>query len=137
MIGDGRDALRERDIELRQDELALDLGVHRGVEQRDLDQVVRVQHFARDADFLRHEADGGDAAALAVAAVLHLHRGLIDETAADRYRARKARHAAATLFGGAHHGPALEFLGAIHLRTRFQNFFREVFNRQPTPSSDI
>ena len=80
-----------RDVEMGQNELPLHLGVAGRVEQGDLQQIVAVQHLARHADLLRHQADGRDAAALAVAAVLHLNGRLVDELARRRARCRRIR----------------------------------------------
>jgi hypothetical protein len=78
---------------------------------------VRIQHLARYADLLGHQAGGRDAAALAVAAVLHLDGWLIDELAAHRDGAGETGDAAAAFFGalGVH-----RLFVAIHLAARGQ-----------------
>ncbi len=89
----------QRHVEVGQHKLPLHLGVHRRVEQRHLQEVVRIQDLARHADLLRHQAGGCNATALAVATVLHLDRRLIDELAAHGNGAGKAGDATATLLG--------------------------------------
>ena len=54
-----------------------------------------VEHFAADAELFRDKPDGGDAAALAVAAVVHLARRLVDMPARHRLAAAESDHAAA------------------------------------------
>jgi hypothetical protein len=88
------------DVEVGQDELPFQVGVAIGIEQCDLEQIVAVEHLAGDAQLLGHQADGRDAAALAVAAVLHLDGGLVNESPADGDGAGEARDAAAAFFGG-------------------------------------
>ena len=84
----------ECDVEVRQDELPFQLGMASRIEQRDLEQVVAVEHLAGDADFVGDQPHRRDAAAFAVAAVLHLDGGLVDEPPAHRNRAGKAGDAA-------------------------------------------
>ncbi len=57
---------------------------HRRVQQRDMQHVIFVQDFPGNTQCFRHEADGADAAALAVAAVVHLYRRLEDIFTGDR-----------------------------------------------------
>ena len=83
------------DVEEGLDERLFDLAPGVGVEQGDLEDVVLLEHLARDAHLLRHQPAGGDAAALAVAAVVHLDRRLVDVLAADGDRAGEAGDAAA------------------------------------------
>jgi hypothetical protein len=87
----------EGHVEVGQDEEPLQLGVAGGIEQGDLEQVVAFEHLARDPHLLGDQAHRRDAAALAVAAVLHLDRGLVDEAAPHRHRAGETGDAAATL----------------------------------------
>jgi hypothetical protein len=63
---------RQRDVEVGQHELLLDLVLRGFIQQGDLQQVVRIEHLARHADLLGDETRRRDSAALAVAAVLHL-----------------------------------------------------------------
>jgi hypothetical protein len=84
---------------------------------------VRIQHLARHADLLRHQAGGRDTAALAVAAVLHLDGRLVDEFSAHRDVAGKTSDAAAAFFGAL----AVDWLVvAIHLTARGQKTIRFV-----------
>ena len=111
---------RQRDIEVGQHEFLLDFALRRRIQQGDLQQVVRIEHLARNADLLRHQAGCGDATALAIATVLHLDGRLVDELAAHGDIASKPSDAAATFFRT---GSAIGILGlalAIHLRTRGQ-----------------
>ncbi len=85
------------DVEVGQHELPLQLGVAVGVEQGDLQQVVALEHVGGDAQLLGHQARGGDAAALAVAAVLHLLGGLVDVAPLHRHGAGEAGDSAAAL----------------------------------------
>ena len=106
---------RQRDIEVGQHEFLLDFALRRRIQQGDLQEVVRIEHLARDTDLLRHQASCGDAAALAIAAVLHLDRRLVNELATHGNVAGKPGDAAATFFGA---GSAIGILGlalAIHL----------------------
>ena len=100
IVVDVRLAHREGHVEVGEDELPLQLGVAIGVEQSDLEQVVALEHLVGDAQLLGHQAGGGDAAPLAVAAVLHLFGGLVDEPALDRHRAGKAGDPAAAFLDG-------------------------------------
>ena len=96
VVHGGHDA-RLVDIEERLDEVPLHLAAGGRVEQGDLEDVVVVEHAARHAQFLGHQAAGGDPASLAVAAVAHLDRRLVDVLSADGDRAGEPRHAAAAL----------------------------------------
>ena len=69
----------------------LHLGPGLGVQVGDLDQVIVIQDFLGDPEGLGIQAHRGDAAALAVAPVVHLHRGLEDVPAGHRDAAGKAR----------------------------------------------
>ena len=60
--------------------------------------VIIVQHLPADAELLGHKPDRGDAAALAVAAVVHLLRRLVDMPAGNRLGAAETDNAAAALF---------------------------------------
>ncbi len=123
VIGDVILARGQRHVEIGQDELLFQLRVHRLIEQRELDQVVRIQHLARHANLLGHQAGGRDAAALAVAAVLHLDGRLVDELAAHRDGAGEPGDAAAAFFGAL----AVDWLlVAIHLAARGQKTIRLV-----------
>ena len=133
VILDRRNPLRERHVEPRQDELTLHLGVDRRLQQRDLQQVMRREDLARHAHFLGHQARGRNAAALAVAAVLHLDRRLVNELAAHGNRAGKAGNAAAAFLGGA--GRDVGGLAAIHLRARREQSFSQVAHFDTSPSA--
>ncbi len=54
------------------------LGPRRRIEQRHLQHVMGVQYFLGHAQALGGKTHRGDAAALAVAAVVHLDGGLVD-----------------------------------------------------------
>ena len=62
-----------------------------GVQVGDLNQVIVIQHFLGDAQGVGIQAHRGDTAALAVAPVVHLHRGLEDVTAGHRDAGRQSR----------------------------------------------
>ena len=81
-----RDLLAVRDMKVRENERFLDLFLDGGIEQRHLQQAVRFQRFRIHAELLRHEARGGDASALAVAAIVHLDRRLEDVPARNGHR---------------------------------------------------
>ena len=85
-------------VEVGQDEVPFDLRVHCRIEQGNLNQVVRIESLAVDTDLFRHQPDCGDPAALAVAAILHLHGRLVDESSANGNRAGKPGYAAAAFF---------------------------------------
>ena len=63
----------------------------RRVQQRDLENVVLVEHLAGNAQLFGHQAAGRDAAAFAVAAVAHLDRRLVDVLAAAPGSCRRSR----------------------------------------------
>ena len=86
-------------VEVGQDELAFELPVALRVEQGDLQQVMALQHLRGDAQLLRDQAHGRDAAALPVAAILHLDGRLVDESPAHRHGAGEPRDAAAAFLG--------------------------------------
>ena len=109
IIVHGRDQAALVDVEIGLDERFLDLGPGRRIEQGHLEDIVFVEHLARDAHVFRHQPAGGDPAPFAVAAVAHLDRGLVDVPAADGDRAGEAGHAAAAL--GLQGLTATEFLG--------------------------
>ena len=88
-----------RDVEVGQDELPFQLRVALRVEQRDLQQVMALQHLRGNAQLLRDQAHRRDAAALPVAAVLHLDGRLVDESPSHRHGAGEARDAAAAFLG--------------------------------------
>ncbi len=60
-----------------------------GVQVSDLDQVIVIQDFLGHPQGVGIQAHGGDTAALAVAPVVHLHRGLEDVAAGHRDAAAK------------------------------------------------
>ena len=95
----------------------LDLAAGRRVQQRHLEDVVLVEHLARDAQLFGHQAAGRDAAALAVAAVAHLDRRLVDVLAAHRDGAGEAGDAAAA-FGLGRAGGTSRPLGRRSARDR-------------------
>ena len=115
----------DRHVEVGQDELPLEFGVTLRVEQGDLQQVVALEHLVGDAELLGHEARGGDAAPLAVAAVLHLFGGLVDEPPLHRHRAGKAGDPAAAFLDGLGDIRAVR----IDLRPPGQQLFGEVGGR--------
>ena len=80
---------------MRLDEFLLDLGPDLRVQQRDVQHVVFVEHLPADAQLLRHQADGRDAAAFAVAAVVHLAGRLVDVPAGHGFAAAESHDAAA------------------------------------------
>ena len=88
----------QRDIEVGEDKLTLKLSVIVIVKKRDLQQIVALEHLGGDAQLLRDQAGCSDAAALAVAAVLHLLGGLVDELPFDRHGTGEARDSAAAFF---------------------------------------
>ncbi len=82
------------------DEPGLHRGPGLGVQVGDLDQVIVIQDFLGHPQGGGIQAHGGDAAALAVAPVVHLHRGLEDVAAGHRDAAGKAGDAAAPFVRG-------------------------------------
>jgi len=99
VILDRGDHFQVMDFQVGAQELVFHLGARGGVEQGDVQQVVFVQHFLGDAQVLGHQSHGGDAAALAIASVVHLHRGRKNMSASDGDAAGKPDHPAAALFG--------------------------------------
>ncbi len=71
-----------------------------GVQVGDLNQVIVIQDFLGHPQGAGIQAHGGDPAALAVAPVVHLHRGLEDVAAGHRDAAGKAGDPAAAFFIG-------------------------------------
>ena len=63
--------------------------------------------FAADAELFRDESHRGDAAALAVAAVVHLARRFIDMPARHRLAAAETDHPATTFLRGYRNAPSL------------------------------
>ena len=68
------------------------------VEERHVQQVIIVQHVAADAELFRDQTDGGNATALAVAAIVHLARRLVNMPTGDRLAAAEPDNAAAAFF---------------------------------------
>ena len=64
------------------------------VDERHVQQVMAVEHFAADAELFRDESHRGDAAALAVPAVVHLARRFVNMPARHRLAAAETDHAA-------------------------------------------
>ncbi len=100
VVLDVRLAHRAGHVEMRQYVVALELRMALGIEQSDLQQVVGLQLFLGDAQLLGHQPRSRDAAALAVAPVLHLLGGLVDELALHGNRAGKARDSATAFLDG-------------------------------------
>ena len=82
------------------DEPGLHRGPGLGVQVGDLNQVIVIQDFLGNPQGVGIQAHRGDAAALAVAPVVHLHRGLEDVAAGHRDAAGKAGDPAAAFFIG-------------------------------------
>ena len=91
---------RQDHFKVRQDVLALEFGVTGRIQQRDLKEIISIQHFARNAHLLGSQADSGDAASFAVSAVLHLNGRFVDEPPGQRHGAGKTGNAAAAFFRG-------------------------------------
>ncbi|MFA5374276.1 MAG: hypothetical protein WC455_00745 [Dehalococcoidia bacterium] len=85
------------DLEERLYEVVLDLTRHTAIQQGDVQHVVLVQDLPRHPEGLRYESDRADAAALAVAPVVHLHRGREDVLPGHGGGADEAGYAAAAL----------------------------------------
>ena len=86
---------RGGDVEERLDELFLDFRTHLRVDERHVQQVMAVEYLAADAELFRDESHRGDAAALAVPAVVHLARRFVNVPARHRLAAAETDHAAA------------------------------------------
>ena len=82
------------------DEPGLHRGPGLGVQVGDLDQVIVVEDLLGNPQGIGVQAHRGNAAALAVAPVVHLHRGLEDVAPGHRDAAGKAGNPAAAFFVG-------------------------------------
>jgi hypothetical protein len=82
------------------DETGLHRGPGLGIQVGDLNQIIVIQDFLGNPQGVGIETHRGDAAAFAVAPVVHLHRGLEDMAAGHRNAAGKAGDAAAAFFIG-------------------------------------
>ena len=85
------------DAEMGPDEPLLKLGQHGIIEKGDLEEKRLIERLLVDAELARAETHCRDAAALAVAPVVHLHRRLDDMAAAHRDAAGEAGDAASPL----------------------------------------
>ena len=94
-VGDLVELRGGRDIKERLDELRLDFRLQLCVDKRHVQQVMAVEHLPADAELFRDEPHRGDAAALAVAAVVHLARRFVNVPARHRLAAAETDHAAA------------------------------------------
>ena len=82
------------------DELGFHLAPGLGVQVGDLDQVIVIQDLLGNPQGVGIQAHRGDTAALAVAPVVHLHRGLKDVPAGHRHAAGKTGDPAAAFVIG-------------------------------------
>ena len=82
------------------DELGLHLLAGLGVQVGDLDEVIVIQDLLGNPQGCRVQAHRGDAAALAVAPVVHLNGGGDDVAAGHRYAGGKAGNPAAAFVRG-------------------------------------
>ncbi len=98
VVVDGLDEGLVVDAEMGPDEPLLQLGQDCLIEEGDLEEEVLIERLLVDAELVRHEADRRNAAALAVAAVVHLHGRLEDVAAAHRDAAGEAGDAASAFF---------------------------------------
>lgn len=71
------------DLKVWEQESLFDVFTGRWVEIRNLDEIVIFEFFLRDAHLFWEQADGGEAAALAVSPIVHLNRAAIDVLAGD------------------------------------------------------
>ena len=76
----------------------LDLPFDLRIQQGDLDEVVLPQRGGADAQLIRDQTRGGDTAAFAVPAVVHLHAGLEHVAALHRHAGGEPHDAAAAFF---------------------------------------
>ena len=86
-------------LQVRGDELSLHLTFRLGVQQSDLQEIVVSQRVGIDSQLLGNQACGGDAAAFAVAPVVHLDGRFKDVAPANGHAGGETDDAAAALFG--------------------------------------
>ncbi len=98
IVVDGVEEALMVDAEMGPDKGLLKLRKDRFVEKGDLKKEILLQYLPAHAELPGHEADGGNAASLAVAAVVHLDGGLEDVAAPHGYGAGKTGNAATPLF---------------------------------------